>query len=117
MFTCPRVVKARKLGMQRLLVVAVLVFASLLVEASARGGKGKKSILDYNEADVERIFQQWEVRTWHKFSLVPTVPLENGKKGVVNRLSLVPRPCPKNRGKGLSHCGWSPLKNVPPRCP
>ena len=50
--------------MRRLLVVAVLVFASLLVmEASARGGKGKKSILDYNEADVERIFQQWEVRT------------------------------------------------------
>ena len=58
--------------MRRLLVVAVLVFASLLVmEASARAGKGKKSILDYNEADVERIFQQWEVRTWHKLSLVP----------------------------------------------
>ena len=58
--------------MRRLLVVAVLVFASLLVmEASARGGKGKKSILDYNEADVERIFQQWEVRTWHELSLIP----------------------------------------------
>jgi len=42
----------------------VLILASLLVwEVNTRGGeRKKKSILDYDEADVERIFQQWEVR-------------------------------------------------------
>ena len=83
--------------MQRLLVVAVLVFASLLVEATARGGKGKKSILDYSEADVERIFQQWEVRTWHKLSLF----LSPSRKGGSDKRTY-PRPqaLPKKLGKG-----------------
>ena len=84
--------------MQRLLVVAVLVFASLLVEASARGGKGKKSILDYNEADVERIFQQWEVRTWHKlFS-----PSRKRKGGSGKRTYPRPQALPQKYGERVT---------------
>ena len=36
----------------------------LVLQAGSAGGKDtkkKKSILDYNEADVERIFREWEV--------------------------------------------------------
>ena len=38
----------------------VLVIAATTVLYAAEGKK--KSVLDYNDADVERIFREWEVR-------------------------------------------------------
>lgn len=42
--------------------LALLVCAYLLPLVVAEEAK-KKNILDYNDVDVERIFQEWEVRT------------------------------------------------------
>jgi hypothetical protein len=38
--------------------VGLLVIAATVLYAEGK----KKSVLDYNDADVERIFREWEVR-------------------------------------------------------
>ena len=43
-------------------LVVLLVCASLLPALADKGAKKKKSISDYSDVDVERIFQEWEVR-------------------------------------------------------
>ena len=72
--------------MRRFFVV-VLIFASLLVWGTREGEGKKKSILDYDEADVERIFQQWEVRHVWGEAVWEYAILENCSSGL---LWLVP---------------------------
>ncbi len=57
------------------LTILLLGFALVLGEGEKKAKK--KSILDFNEADVERIFQEWEVRacTCVCISLVPRLCL------------------------------------------
>lgn len=43
--------------MGRWWLLALLVTAASVICAEGK----KKSVLDYNDADVERIFQEWEV--------------------------------------------------------
>ncbi len=43
--------------------IAFVLLLGFSLAVGEREKVKKKSILDYNEADVERIFQEWEVHT------------------------------------------------------
>ena len=45
----------------RVWLVGLLVTAAILMVTCSEVKKKKKSVLDYNDADVERIFREWEV--------------------------------------------------------
>ena len=69
---------------RRAVVLVVLLVCASLLPALADKGAKKKSISDYSDVDVERIFQEWEVRDHLRMRLVSgptsTLLLGGGRK-------------------------------------
>ena len=51
-----------------LICIPVLVIAQAET-TSKKPSLKKKSIIDFDDADVERLYEQWEVRNWYYKSL------------------------------------------------